>query len=175
LLHLLGLLAGGVEVVLQALDAVAQRVSSDALPVSALLCPVRPAPLGHHCLFQQVGTLTLTVRPSLGHPTIDIGCIGAPFSAIRPLFGPVLPDSRGHPLRPAARSAARSLHFVRANPSVAHSGDCSAERARGCTAASSGTCTNVRPSLPGCVRQPSRCARILIASADRPNRAPACV
>jgi hypothetical protein len=84
---LLGLLAGGVEVVLQALDAVAQRVSSDALPVSALLCPVRPVPLGHHCLFQQVGTLTLTVRPSLGHPTTDIGCIGALFSAIRPLFG----------------------------------------------------------------------------------------
>ena len=178
LLHLLGLLAGGVEVVLQALDAAAQRVSSDALPVSALLCPVRPAPLGHHCLFQQVGTLTLTVRPSLGHPTIDIGCIGAPFSAIRPLFGLFDPGSARFARSSAAASSSVSraiAPFCAGEPSVAHSGDCSAERARGCTAASSGTCTNVRPSLPGCVRQPSRCARILIASADRPNRAPACV
>jgi hypothetical protein len=114
LLHLLGLLAGGVEVVLQALDAVAQRVSSDALPVSALLCPVRPAPLGHHGLFQQVGTLTLTVRPSLGHPTHRRAFQRDP-PAVRPIRPGVLPDSRGHPLRPADRSAARSLHFVRAN------------------------------------------------------------
>jgi hypothetical protein len=90
------------------------RTRSPSLPCSALLCPVRPAPLGHHGLFQQVGTLTLTVRPSLGHPTHRRAFQRDP-PAVRPIRPGVLPDSRGHPLRPADRSAARSLHFVRAN------------------------------------------------------------
>ena len=54
------------------------------------------------------------------------------------------------------------------------SGARSPARSRGCTCASSGTETRVRPSLPGCVRQPSRRARILTASGERPKRAPAC-
>ena len=133
LLHLLGLLAGGVEVVLQALDAAAQRVSSDALPVSALLCPVRPAPLGHHCLFQQVGTLTLTVRPSLGHRR-STSATSARFSArsARCSACSTRRSARFARSSAAARSSvSRAIApFCAGEPSVARSGDCSAERAR---------------------------------------------
>jgi hypothetical protein len=93
-----------------------------------------------------------TVRPMFGlFGTIFPGCqeIGQPI-VLRVLCG----------LRSGERSSARAP-------------DCAGERGRGCNSVSSGTSTRVRPSLPGCMRQPSRCARILMASADTPNRSPA--